>query len=270
MIATCLDLEGAGKEELVKKCQGSNHLNVIKLNVMWSEEELIKVRDEVKSILDNNGSSLWGLVNNAGVTSIAPLEWGDSKQAVEDIISINLVGLIKMVRVFMPLIRSSKGRIVNIASISGKLSLPFTPTYSASKAAVLSISNCIRSNVSRWNVKVSSIIPYAHQSNMTLLDETRQMINRLWNNSSDNVKQAYGEAYKDRFIAFFTNMIQNTSSSTNVAKAVQKCLIAQDPPAEMVCCPLQIKIALFLAKIFPQEWIDYVYQYMDNKLITPK
>ena len=64
-------------------------------------------------------AGLWGLINNAGIAKIGPVEW----QSLEDykrVADVNLWGLIDVTKVFLPLIKKECGRIINIASIAGK------------------------------------------------------------------------------------------------------------------------------------------------------
>ena len=61
---------------------------------------------------------LWGLINNAGIAKVGPIEW----QTMEDyklVADVNLWGLIEVTKVFLPLIKKERGRVVNIASIGG-------------------------------------------------------------------------------------------------------------------------------------------------------
>lgn len=62
---------------------------------------------------------LWGLINNAGIAKVGPVEWqtlADYKRVAD----VNLWGLIDVTKVFLPLIKKERGRIVNIASIGGE------------------------------------------------------------------------------------------------------------------------------------------------------
>ena len=64
-------------------------------------------------------AGLWGLINNAGIARIGPVEW----QSLEDykrVADVNLWGLIDVTKVFLPLIKKECGRIINLASIAGK------------------------------------------------------------------------------------------------------------------------------------------------------
>ena len=64
---------------------------------------------------------MWGLVNNAGVMSVGPIEWTplDKYKRTAD---VNLWGVIDVTKTFLPIIKRAKGRVVNISSFLGKVS----------------------------------------------------------------------------------------------------------------------------------------------------
>ena len=62
---------------------------------------------------------LWAVINNAGVCRIGPLDW-QSLEEIKKMADVNLWGLIDVTKTFLPLLKNSGGRLVNIASIGGK------------------------------------------------------------------------------------------------------------------------------------------------------
>lgn len=64
-------------------------------------------------------AGLWGLVNNAGTCYLAEIEL-TPETVFRKVLEVNLMGAIRMTKTFLPLIRQSKGRIVNTSSLSGK------------------------------------------------------------------------------------------------------------------------------------------------------
>ena len=61
---------------------------------------------------------LWGLVNNAGILCLAPIEWSpleDFKRTAD----VNIWGMIDVTKTFLPLLKMSKGRVVNLGSMAG-------------------------------------------------------------------------------------------------------------------------------------------------------
>ena len=67
---------------------------------------------------------LWGVVNNAGILCLSPLEWmplDDFKQSAD----VNIWGMIEVTKTFLPLLKRSKGRVVNLSSSAGKKMVMF-------------------------------------------------------------------------------------------------------------------------------------------------
>ena len=89
-------------------------------------------------------SGLWAVVNNAGVVGLTGVaEWLQG-QDYKDVFDVNLFGTVSVVQAFLPLLKKCKGRIVNTASIVGRLALPGSAPYVISKYAVEAYSDIIR------------------------------------------------------------------------------------------------------------------------------
>lgn len=86
---------------------------------------------------------LWGIVNNAGSSlPMGPSEW----MKVEDFqrtLKVNMNGVIAMTMIFLPLIKKARGRIVNVASVLGRVAAN-GGGYCISKFAVEGFSDCLR------------------------------------------------------------------------------------------------------------------------------
>ncbi|MFA6011529.1 MAG: SDR family oxidoreductase [Desulfobacteraceae bacterium] len=123
--------------------------------------------------LDALGETLvkqWGgvdiVVNNAGVAAAGymekiPLETWDW------IIDINLKSVIYGCRTFIPILaKQGRGHIVNVASNAGIASLPEMSCYNVTKAAVISLSETLRSELKPKNIGVSVIAPTFFKTNL--------------------------------------------------------------------------------------------------------
>jgi len=103
-------------------------------------------------------AGLFGLVNNAGVIVAAPLEFVPLEEVREQF-EVNVTGTLAVTQAMLPLLRRSGGRIVNIGSVSGSFSTPFTGPYNASKFALRAMSDALRLELAPWGIDVSIIEP---------------------------------------------------------------------------------------------------------------
>jgi NAD(P)-dependent dehydrogenase (short-subunit alcohol dehydrogenase family) len=99
---------------------------------------------------------LAGLVNNAGIATLGPLELlpiGALRKQFE----VNVIGLVAVTQAFLPLLRRGRGRIVNVGSVAGRSALPGSGAYDSSKFAVEAITDVLRMELHAWGVSVSLI-----------------------------------------------------------------------------------------------------------------
>ena len=115
-------------------------------------------------LLQLNGETLFGLVNNAGVAVPSPL----MHQPIEDFrkqMEINLIGQLIVTQAFLPLLgtdrslKGSPGRVVNMSSVSGRAGYPFLGAYAASKFALEGFSESLRRELMLYGIDVIIIGP---------------------------------------------------------------------------------------------------------------
>src|SRR5262245_30784632 len=104
------------------------------------------------------GRGLAGLVNNAGIDIAGSLEKA-SLTEVRLQFEVNVIGLLAVTQAFLPLLRRSKGRIVNIGSVLGRLAIPFMGAYSSTKFALEGLTDALRIELRPWDLQVSLIEP---------------------------------------------------------------------------------------------------------------
>ena len=103
-------------------------------------------------------AGLVGLVNNAGVGMAGPLEYlplAEARAAFE----VNVLGLLATTQAFLPLLHQGRGRIINIGSVGGKITLPFAGALAASKHAVEALTDALRQELHPWGIHVIVIEP---------------------------------------------------------------------------------------------------------------
>src|SRR5438093_1841345 len=117
---------------------------------------IARAREQVERALA--GAPLEGLVNNAGIPAAGPLELFPLDE-LRRVLEVNLVGVLAVTQAFLPLLKASRGRIVNMSSIAGLGALPFMGPYAASKFALEAMSDSLRRELLPFGVRVIVIEP---------------------------------------------------------------------------------------------------------------
>lgn len=98
------------------------------------------------------------LVNNAGSAFAAPMEL-IPPDVLREQFDLNVIAHVAVAQAVMPLLKAAKGTIVNVSSISGRITSPLLGPYSASKFALEAISDAMRMELAPLGVKVVVIEP---------------------------------------------------------------------------------------------------------------
>ncbi|SHH77064.1 NADP-dependent 3-hydroxy acid dehydrogenase YdfG [Chryseolinea serpens] len=99
------------------------------------------------------------VVNNAGYGMAGTLE-DATEQAIRNIINVNVVATINVVKSVLPILRSQRsGYIFNIGSVAGFVGAPGWSVYSATKAAVAAFSEVLALDVKEFGIKVTVVEP---------------------------------------------------------------------------------------------------------------
>jgi NAD(P)-dependent dehydrogenase (short-subunit alcohol dehydrogenase family) len=114
---------------------------------------------EMVEVVTRRFGSIDVLVNNAGVIQVGPLEVM-TLEDFEQAMAVHFWGPLYTTLAVLPQMRARRdGRIVNISSIGGKISVPHLLPYSASKFALVGLSDGLRAELSKDNVVVTTVCP---------------------------------------------------------------------------------------------------------------
>jgi NAD(P)-dependent dehydrogenase (short-subunit alcohol dehydrogenase family) len=170
-------------------------------------------------------SGLKGLVNNAGVSWGGPLETQELSE-IRAMFDVNVFGLIGVTQAFLGLVRQGKGRIVNMSSVGGKMTVPFVAGYSATKFAVEAISDALRVELRPWGIKVACIEPGSIATR--IWERGFEQFDREVAKMSPDALALYGE-----YIPRMRQLTERTASMgippARVADAVEHALTAARP-----------------------------------------
>jgi NAD(P)-dependent dehydrogenase (short-subunit alcohol dehydrogenase family) len=95
------------------------------------------------------------LINNAGIALYDDLT---NSGAIEQSLAVNLFGPFNLTRAFLPLLRRSKGAIVNNLSLVALAALPVIPAYSISKAAAFNLTQSLRALLASQGITVHAVV----------------------------------------------------------------------------------------------------------------
>src|SRR5262245_10324653 len=108
--------------------------------------------------------SLDVLINNAGVDLHGDLS---DRVLLERHLAVNLFGTYAVTQAFLPHLTRSRGAIVNVLSLASVAALPFTPTYSISKAAAFNLTQSLRALLAGQGVSVHAVMAGPVDTEMT-------------------------------------------------------------------------------------------------------
>ncbi|MBA2493814.1 MAG: SDR family NAD(P)-dependent oxidoreductase [Acidobacteria bacterium] len=122
----------------------------------------VRNQNEVNQMVEkvcNHYGQIDVLINNAGVIQVGPLEV-QTKEDFEDAMNVHFWGPYYTMSAVIPKMRGKgEGRIVNISSIGGKLSVPHLAPYCASKFALVGLSGAMRVELAKDNIQVTTVCP---------------------------------------------------------------------------------------------------------------
>jgi NAD(P)-dependent dehydrogenase (short-subunit alcohol dehydrogenase family) len=159
---------GRNEEALAELDRGYSNITPLPMDVTDNasvQEAANRVRDAL------GGHAPEVLVNNAGYALAGPLE-AIPDEDWERQFQTNVLGLVRVTRAFLPGMRERRqGRIVNVSSVAGKVTLPFFGPYNSTKHAVESISDSLRHELHPHGIQVVVIEPGAVKTRFGSLEQ---------------------------------------------------------------------------------------------------
>ena len=206
------------------KQESSDRLQTIIIDVVDPDS----IQAAVSEVTRLTKNQLFGLINNAGIAFGGPLEILPI-QEVQNLFEVNVVGVLAVTKAFLPLLRQSRGRIINMGSTSGLLALPCLSTYAASKFALEAISDSLRVELSPFGVSV--IIIEAGNVKTPIWEKGVIATNKIAGAARPEILRLY-----QPLIEFSKHIALNSPKlpAEKVAKVVGKVLHARKPKGRYI------------------------------------
>jgi NAD(P)-dependent dehydrogenase (short-subunit alcohol dehydrogenase family) len=179
----------------------------------------------VETIRAASPQSLYALVNNAGVALPAAVEL-TTLDELRELLEVNTVGPLRMIQSCLPMLRQTRGRIVNISSMNGTMALPMVGAYSASKFALEALCDTLRVELRPWRISVSLIRP--GQVRTVIFDKSREAIAERIASMPADLRPGYEKMYETA-AQFNERGAQSRTLAEHVAKRVLHALTSSWP-----------------------------------------
>ncbi|HEX6938496.1 MAG TPA: SDR family oxidoreductase [Longimicrobiales bacterium] len=212
------------------RASASERLTPIRIDVT-DEVSIRAAAQRVAAAVGDAG--LAGLVNNAGIAVGGPLEFLPTAE-IRRQLDVNVVGQLAVTRAFLPLLRRARGRVVNMGSISGRMALPFTGAYAASKHALEAVTDALRLELAPWGLHVSIIEPGVIATPIWETSEAAAM--RLMEAYPPEAMEYYGGVL-DLVRQTVRHSAEHGLPPDEVAKAVEHALTARRPKTRYLVGP---------------------------------
>ncbi len=171
---------------------------------------------------------LKALVNNAGYGQVGPLELLRPEELRAQF-ETNVIGLHRVTNAFLPLLRREPGaRILQVASMLGRLSIPLAGPYNASKHAVVALAETLRLEVGQ-EVAVVLVEPGAIQT------EFRETLTKVWGDLPDRAKGTRYEGILEKYKTIRKDRSERHAlDAETCARKILAALVVEHPPRRVV------------------------------------
>lgn len=204
------------------QAQAGGKLTPIQLDVTNAQDIAASLATIAGEVGD---AGLAGLVNNAGIGVVGPLEIV-SLDELRTQFEVNVIGLIAVTQAFLPLLRKARGRVVNMSSIAGRAAMPYMGPYAASKHALEALSDALRIELQHTGVRVSVIEPGAIAT--PIWHKTRNQVDGSESTWSQESKALYIDGM-NRVKHIAAKSEENAAPPALVADAVVHALTSANP-----------------------------------------
>jgi len=176
---------------------------------------------------DPEGRRLRAVINNAGIAVNAPVETLPLDQWRRQF-EVNLFGHIAVTQAVLPLLHESRGRVVNISSLGGKIALPTYGAYAGAKYALEAVSDALRREVAPHGVQVVVIEPGGVRTEMTRhgIERARAFVVEM----SPANERRYGRLMR-AIISQATDFTKNGVTAEAAARIIANAATAPKPRA---------------------------------------
>lgn len=234
-------LAGIRFKEEEKELLSLNYKNLIPIYLdVNNKEHCLNTIKFINKLKEEKNLKFIGLINNAGFLKSIPIEFHNLDEA-RKMFETNFFSVVNLIQLTLPLLRESKGRIVNISSFTAIAGPPLAGIYAATKGAIESFSDSLRREVAHFGISVSIIEPCyvatglfsVASSSPSLSSEGHNTISHTNlpketkndNNSVTDYRKLYYPLYSSQVEAIINFCVKRSSSPDVTTEAIKVFLI---------------------------------------------
>jgi NAD(P)-dependent dehydrogenase (short-subunit alcohol dehydrogenase family) len=230
----------------LKKEAREARLDVVLLDVT-SDRSIREALAQVDRL--TNGAGVDVLINNAGFGTLGPIaEMTDADVRAQ--FDTNVFGLLNVTRAVLPAMQARRsGRVINVSSIGGKVTMPFMGPYTATKHAVEALSDAMRQELAAFGIDVVVVEPGAIRTNFT-------------NRSMDGVRKYRSDTSPYAPIYRMADRMSETADRLAVdpiviSRVLARAVASRRPRARYIA-PFSGRLAVFFGRALPTRLVDWV------------
>lgn len=198
-------------------------------------EQILKEAGSIDILINSAGSGYYGALED--------MPMSDAKYQLE----VNVFGAARLIQLVLPTMRKNNyGKIVNISSVGGKVTLPMGVWYHASKFAIEVLSDALRKEVKSFGIDVIVIEPGGTKSEMTGLGT--EYMSRISGNTTYS-------ALAKGVINMYAKVKKDAADPIVIAKLIKQGIEATHPKTRYVGAS-GAKMMLFFRKILSDKMFD--------------
>ncbi|MGW9437000.1 SDR family NAD(P)-dependent oxidoreductase [Streptomyces sp. NPDC055607] len=198
------------------------------------------------------GAGAWGLVNNAGICLPSPLECLPPERLRHQM-ETNVIGQLTVVQAFLPQLRATRGRIVNVTSGLGRIAGPFLGGYACAQFAKEAMTDALRREVRDTGVRVSLVRPGAITT--PIWDKVVASGARALSAAPEDVAAPYERDFRRFLEATRRDALRSRTTPADFARVVARALTSGRPRTRYAVGP-DGRLAGPASRLLPDAVLD--------------
>lgn len=218
------------------------------------------IQSAFTQLMELTNGQLDVLINNAGYGQAGALE-DITRDTLRRQFETNVFGLLELTNLVIPIMRQQKkGRIINISSILGVVSMPFRGAYNSSKYAVEGLSDTLRLELCSSGIDVITIEPGPIQS---------QFRDNVVDGSLKNVdvKNSFFAKQYDNMLSTYKQAKKNSMFTRNPDAVIKKLIHAIESPKPRPKYPVTMPahLLILLKRFLSTRMMDKLFLFISKK-----